>query len=91
MPRGLRLAESTRPDAVIIDLHLPDGSGEDVVRALRADPGSADTPVIVLTADATAARRERLVELGAMAYLTKPLDAAELFLTLDRASPAVAH
>ena len=55
-----------------------------------ADPRTADIPVIVLTADATADRRETLVGARArMAYLTKPLDAAELFLTLDGASPAV--
>ena len=77
------------PDAVLVDLHLPDGSGEDVVRDLRSDPRTADLPVIVLTADATAARRERLFGLGAIAYLTKPLDVAELFLTLERVSPAV--
>lgn len=85
---GLRLAQGTVPDAVLVDLHLPDGSGEEVVRALRADPFTANAPVIVLTADATAARREALLGLGAMAYLTKPLDAAELFLTLETATAA---
>jgi PAS domain S-box-containing protein len=87
---GLRLARISAFDAVLVDLHLPDGSGEDIVRALRADPRTADVPVIVLTADATTARRELLMGMGAMAYLTKPLDAAELFLTLEGATPAVA-
>ena len=86
---GLLLARDTMPDAVLVDLHLPDGSGEDVVRDLRSDPRTADLPVIVLTADATAARRETLFGLGVIAYLTKPLDVAELFLTLERVSPAV--
>lgn len=85
---GLLMAQDVELDAVLVDLHLPDGSGEDVLRVLRADPRTADLPVIVLTADATAARRERLVGLGAVAYLTKPLDVSELFRTLDEVTPA---
>jgi CheY-like chemotaxis protein len=87
---GLRLARTSAFDVVLVDLHLPDGSGEDIVRALRSDPRTAHVPVVVLTADATAARREQLMGMGALAYLTKPLDAAELFLTLDGAAPAPA-
>lgn len=80
---GLHVAGRTPFDAILVDLHLPDGSGEDVVRALRADPSTGTTPVIVLTADATPARRDALLAMGAAAYLTKPLDAAALFVTLD--------
>lgn len=84
---GLRIACRTAFDAVLVDLHLPDGSGEDVVRGLRADPRTAATPVIVLTADATPARRDALLAMGAAAYLTKPLDASALFATLDAVGP----
>jgi PAS domain S-box-containing protein len=80
---GLELVRRIDFDAVVVDLQLPDGSGEDVVRALRADPRTEATAVIVLTADATPARRDALLDMGADAYLTKPLDAAELFVTLD--------
>ena len=84
---GLQVARRTEFDAILVDLHLPDGSGEDVVRALRADPSTGSTPVIVLTADATPARRDALLAMGAAAYLTKPLDAAALFVTLDAVGP----
>jgi PAS domain S-box-containing protein len=80
---GLRLARRIDPEMILIDLHLPDGSGEDVLRELRADPATAPIPVVVLTADATPDRRDALLEMGAEAYLTKPVDAAALFVTLD--------
>ncbi len=80
---GLQLARETAPDTILVDLHLPDASGEDLLRELQADPNTASTPVVVLTADATPARRNALLEMGAAAYLTKPLDAAALFVTLE--------
>jgi CheY-like chemotaxis protein len=48
--------------------------GEQLLRRLKADPATARIPVIVLTADATKRQRERLLGLGALDYLTKPLD-----------------
>jgi len=80
---GLDLARRTDPETVLLDLHLPDGSGEDVVRALHADPRTASIPVVVLTADATPERRKTLLDMGVQAYLTKPVDAAALFVALE--------
>ena len=76
---GLELARSQRPDLILLDLHLPDTDGEKVLAALRADERTASLPVIVLTADATPGRRERLQNAGANGYLTKPLDLKRLF------------
>jgi CheY-like chemotaxis protein len=87
---GLDLARETGPDTILVDLNLPDGSGEDVLRELRADARTATIPVIVLTADATPARRDSLLDMGAEAYLTKPLDAAALFVTLETVERATA-
>src|SRR5205823_14680795 len=50
---GLSLAREHRPDLILVDLHLPDISGEDVLREVKNDPVLARTPVIVLSADAT--------------------------------------
>jgi PAS domain S-box-containing protein len=80
---GLATARATSPDAILLDLHLPDGSGDDVMASLQEDPSTRGTPVIVLTADATPKRRARLTESGAVAYLTKPVDLSELFAALE--------
>ncbi len=82
---GLERARTSSPEAILLDLHLPDGSGEDLMAALQDDPGTRGTPVIVLSADATPQRRARLAEAGALAYLTKPVDLSELFAALEQA------
>jgi CheY-like chemotaxis protein len=48
--KALSLMAASVPDVVVLDLHLPDVSGADVLRDIRADPRSAETPVIVTTA-----------------------------------------
>lgn len=80
---GLDLARRERPDLVLLDLHLPDMSGEDVLRRLWTDPSTRALPVAVLSADATSAQRHRLLASGAIAYLTKPLDLAQLLRLID--------
>ena len=84
---GLELARQHRPDLILLDLHLPDISGEQVLRELQADPRLQRTPVIILSADATPGQVERLVAAGARAYLTKPLDVRQLLLLVDEALP----
>jgi PAS domain S-box-containing protein len=69
---GLELARELRPDLVVLDLHLPDISGAEVLRRLR--DADLQTPVIVVTADATKGQAEQLRRLGASEYVTKPLD-----------------
>jgi PAS domain S-box-containing protein len=85
---GLELAREHRPDLILLDLHLPDMSGEDVLREIRNDPMLGRTPVIVLSADATPGHVRRLVAAGARAYLTKPLDVRQLLTHIDTALPA---
>jgi CheY-like chemotaxis protein len=80
---GLELARSHRPDLVLLDVHLPDGSGYDVLAALRADEATADTRVVVLSADASDAQISRLLSAGASQYLTKPFDVGEMLALLD--------
>jgi PAS domain S-box-containing protein len=85
---GLELAREHRPDLILLDLHLPDMSGEDVLREIRNDPMLVRTPVIVLSADATPGHVRRLVAAGARAYLTKPLDVRQLLTHIDATLPA---
>jgi CheY-like chemotaxis protein len=75
---GLDLAAQHHPDLVLLDLHLPDMPGEEVLRRLLANPKTADVPVVILSADARHTQIKRMLKQGARAFLTKPLDVKEL-------------
>lgn len=60
-------------------------NGYEVLKQLRASTETAAIPIVVLSADATAGQRTRLLEAGAFAYLTKPLDVKKFFEIMDRA------
>ena len=80
---GLDLATQHHPDLVLLDLNLPDIPGEELLRRLRAEPRTADIPVVILSADASPTLVGRLLDQGARAFLTKPLDVSELLGLLD--------
>ncbi len=80
---GLALAREHRPDLVLLDLHLPDMPGEEVLRRLREDAETRAIPVVVLSADATPGRVQRLLSAGARAYLGKPLEVTKIMDLLD--------
>jgi PAS domain S-box-containing protein len=80
---GIDLARQHLPSLILLDLHLPDISGEEVLRRLLDDPVTASIPVVMVTADATPGQVQRLLSAGAAAYLTKPLDVAKLLVLLD--------
>jgi len=82
---GLQLAREHRPTLILLDLQLPDISGEEVLRQLRATPETRDIPVAIISADATPGRLERLRAAGAGQYLTKPLDVKQFLIVLDEA------
>ena len=79
------LAEET-PALALLDLNLPDGSGLDVLRAIRADAASRSIPVFILSADATEEATHRALENGADRYLTKPFDLTEFLGLIDAAT-----
>jgi len=81
--RGLELARAHHPDVIILDVHLPDISGHEVFAQLRADPGTREIPVVVLSADATPGQATRLLQEGAHNYLTKPLSVPQFLGVLD--------
>jgi signal transduction histidine kinase len=80
---GIEMALRHKPDLILLDLHLPDTSGEEVLRLLWTDTCTREIPVAVLSADATLGQSRRLLAAGATAYLTKPLDVMRLLAVLD--------
>lgn len=82
---GLERFFATQPDCVVVDVRMPGLNGYQFVRALRGDPTTEQTPVIILSA--LVQDHEQLAGLmtGADAYLTKPVKIAELVRTIDRA------
>jgi CheY-like chemotaxis protein/HPt (histidine-containing phosphotransfer) domain-containing protein len=84
---GIELARNNLPDLVLLDLHLPDMTGVDVLHQLKSDPLTADLTVVVLSADATPGQPERLAHAGAAGYMTKPYGLDEILHLLDTALP----
>jgi signal transduction histidine kinase/CheY-like chemotaxis protein len=80
---GIAAAAASGPDLILLDLQLPDMPGQDVLTALRATESTREIPVVVVTADATSAQRQRLEARGVRAYLTKPLDIRRLLGVID--------
>ena len=80
---GVQLAREHAPDVILLDLHLPDIPGEEVLRLIRGDPATSGIPVVVVSADATEAHADQLRAAGALDYLTKPLDMARLLQVID--------
>jgi CheY-like chemotaxis protein len=69
---ALTLAQQERPDLIIMDFALPDVDGWETLRQLKADPESADIPIIALTACAMRGDEERARKAGCDVYLSKP-------------------
>jgi PAS domain S-box-containing protein len=80
---ALELILASPPDLVLLDLHLPDIGGDEVLRRLRSDPRTASTPVVVLTADAAPQVREHLIAIGADAFLAKPVEISDVLSWVD--------
>lgn len=80
---GVALAQERHPDLVLLDFHLPDMNGDQVLQRLRGDPRTADIPVVVLSGDATPGQIDRLLALGARRYVTKPFNVLALLDSVD--------
>ncbi len=74
-PGGIAAALRERPALILLDIGLPEMDGYEVAAALRALPALRDTPIVAVTAYATAGDRERILAAGCDGYITKPLDA----------------
>ncbi len=84
---GLDLIREHRPDLVLLDIHLSDLQGDEVMRLLQEDARTREIPIVVISATEDRRILKRLLAEGARAYLTKPLDAQRLLSLLDEILP----
>jgi PAS domain S-box-containing protein len=80
---GIEIARLHQPDLILLDLHLPDMSGDEVLERLKTDEATSAIPVVIVSADANRDTLKRLEEAGASSFVTKPVN-VQLFLeTVD--------
>lgn len=83
-PEGVRMARDEHPDLILMDVALGAMDGWEATRLIKADPRSAATPVIALTAHALESDRRRSVEVGCASFDTKPVDYPRLVEKIER-------
>jgi two-component system phosphate regulon response regulator PhoB len=81
---ALELVREHLPDLVLLDVMLPDSSGVEVCRTLKADPRTASVTIVMLTAKAQSADLEEAEDAGADGYFTKPFSPVALLRRVDK-------
>lgn len=82
--QALEMLRDAKPDLLLLDIRLGEGSGLDVIRAIRADPAYDDVPVVAITAQAMKNDESRFLAAGFDHYLSKPLDTRQLPEVVER-------
>lgn len=80
---GIELARTRAPALILLDMHLPDLDGEQVLAHLQQDPATASIPVVALSAEATRGTIERFLAAGGVDYITKPIDVSAFLRVVD--------
>lgn len=75
---GLAIAKQQQPDAILLDVMMPDMDGPTTFRQLQADATTAHIPTILLTAKAKISEQQQFIDLGVTGVITKPFKAQEL-------------
>ncbi len=88
---ALRVLAETKPDLMILDVMMPRKNGFEVCTDVRANPETADLPILMLSAKGREAEREKGLALGANAYITKPFSTHELVARVDELLRGVIH
>lgn len=79
---ALQLAASFRPNVVLLDVMMPQRSGFEVCQKIRENPGLRDVKIVMLTAKGREVEKDRGLDLGANAYVTKPFSTKDLMSTV---------
>lgn len=77
-PEGIEVASQEKPDAILLDVMMPELDGPSTFKKLQDNPDTASIPVILLTAKVLSADRQRFAELGVTAIVAKPFDPMNL-------------
>ena len=80
---GITLAGTEAPDLILMDMSLPILDGWEATRRLKADPASANIPIIALTAHAMSSDRDKALEAGCDDYDTKPVEMPRLLEKIE--------
>jgi DNA-binding response OmpR family regulator len=88
---ALSVIRAEKPDAVLLDIMMPDVSGLEVLRFMRREPGLQQIPVVIVSAKTLPADIRAGLEAGATVYLTKPVDVYKLRKTVDEVIHATEH
>ena len=80
---GLAAIRARRPDLILLDMHLPDINGMELLRHLKSDAHTGGIPVVVVSAEALPQQSDAPFEAGCVRYLTKPVSVAELLAVID--------
>ncbi len=75
---GLELAQENQPSLILVDLDMPGIKGHDVIRALKSDPKTMQIPTLVISGSTESSDKVLAFELGAIDFITKPIDLPEL-------------
>jgi two-component system, cell cycle response regulator DivK len=85
--RGIEMAREEAPDLILMDIGLPDISGYEATRRIKADPGLRPIPIIVVTSYALSGDDQKAIAAGCDAYVAKPFSPRELLATIRRFLP----
>ena len=82
-PSGVAMAESERPDLILMDVALGEMDGWEATQLIKARPSTAGIPIIALTAHALASDRDKSIEVGCVDFDTKPIDMPRLLQKIN--------
>lgn len=89
--KAIEVMQHEKPDVVLLDLMMPDVSGFDILQMMRDDKALTHIPVVILTSSDDGETKLKALQLGAMDFLAKPVDASELALRLRNTLGAKAY
>ncbi len=79
---GLRKLAAAQFDIILTDINMPIMDGLKLVKRVRSDPTHKDTPIVIITTEGANEDRQRALQLGANAYITKPIQAPQVIATV---------
>ncbi|MBY0354889.1 MAG: response regulator [Rickettsiales bacterium] len=81
---AINLARNVRPDLILMDIQLPEISGLEVTKRIKADPDIRHIPIIAVTAFAMKDDEEKILRAGCEAYISKPISIADFLAAVRR-------